>query len=159
MSEPNLDQLLAAGVHFGHQPRRWNPKMRRFIFAERNGIHIIDLQKTLRQIVIAQKLARDVILRGENVLFVCTKPQLAAIVRAEAERCGALFITERWLGGLLTNYQTVKKQVRRMKELEAGSEAGGEFENYTKKEQLMMSRQRDKLSKNLSGIKNLTRLP
>src|SRR5206468_5789604 len=118
-----------------------------------------DLQKTLRQIGIAQRLARDVILRGENVLFVCTKPQLASIVRAEAERCGALFITERWLGGLLTNYQTVKKQVRRMKELEAGSEEGGDFENYTKKEQLMMSRQRDKLSKNLSGIKNLTRLP
>src|ERR1700760_2584541 len=117
MSQPNLDDLLKAGVHCGHQTRRWNPKMRRFIFAERNGIHIIDLQKTLRQIELAQKLARDVVLRGENVLFVCTKPQLAGIVRAEAERAGALFITERWLGGLLTNYQTVKKQVKRMKEL------------------------------------------
>src|SRR6201986_1701498 len=156
---PTLEALLAAGVHFGHQTRRWNPKMRRFIFAERNGIHIIDLQKTLRQIELAQKLARDVILRGENVLFVCTKPQLAAIVRAEAERCGALYITERWLGGLLTNYQTVKKQVRRMKELETGSEEGGEFENYTKKEQLMLRREREKLSKYLNGIRNMGRLP
>ena len=131
-------QLLAAGVHFGHQTRRWNPKMRRFIFAERNGIHIIDLQKTLRQIELAQKLARDVVLRGENVLFVCTKRQLAAIVQGRGRARGALYITERWLGGLLTNFQTVKKQVRRMKELEAGSEEGGEFENYTKKEQLML---------------------
>jgi len=159
MLQPNLEQLLEAGVHFGHQTRRWNPKMRRFIFAERNGIHIIDLQKTLRQLELAQKLAREVILRGENVLFVCTKRQLSAIVQAEAERCGAMFVTERWLGGLMTNFQTVKKQTRRLKELEAGSEEGGEFSNYTKKEQLMMSRQRDKLSKNLSGIKNMTRLP
>src|SRR5215207_147741 len=159
MSEPNLDQLLAAGVHFGHQTRRWNPKMRRFIFAERNGIHIIDLQKTLRQLEMAKTLARSVILRGENVLFVCTKRQLVNIVKEEADRAGAMHITERWLGGLLTNFQTVKKQVRKLKELEAGSEQGGDFENYTKKEQLMMTRQRDKLSKNLSGIKNLSRLP
>jgi small subunit ribosomal protein S2 len=156
---PTLEQLLAAGVHFGHQTRRWNPKMRRFIFAERNGIHIIDLQKTLRQIELAQKLARDVIMRGENVLFVCTKQQLSAIVRAEAERSGAMFITERWLGGLLTNFQTVKKQLRRMKELEAGAESGGEFENYTKKEQLMLSREREKLTKYLAGIRSMTRLP
>jgi small subunit ribosomal protein S2 len=155
----NLEQLLAAGVHFGHQTRRWNPKMRRFIFAERNGIHIIDLQKTLRQLELAQQLVREVVMRGENVLFVCTKQQLAGIVQGEAERCGAMFVTERWLGGLLTNYQTVKKQLRRMKELEAGAEAGGEFENYTKKEQLMMSREREKLTKYLGGIKNMTRLP
>ena len=159
MLQPNLEQLLEAGVHFGHQTRRWNPKMRRFIFAERNGIHIIDLQKTLRQLELAQKLAREVILRGDNVLFVCTKRQLSAIVQAEAERCGAMYVTERWLGGLMTNFQTVKKQTRRLKDLEAGSEEGGEFSNYTKKEQLMMSRQRDKLSKNLSGIKNMVRLP
>jgi small subunit ribosomal protein S2 len=156
---PTLEALLAAGVHFGHQTRRWNPKMRRFIFAERNGIHIIDLQKTLRQIELAQKLARDVVLRGENVLFVCTKPQLATLVKAEAERAGALYITERWLGGLLTNFQTVKKQVRRMKELETGTEEGGEFENYTKKEQLMLRREREKLSKYLYGIRSMTRLP
>ena len=159
MSVPTIDDLLIAGVHFGHQTRRWNPKMRRFIFAERNGIHIIDLQKTLRQIEIAQKLAREVIARGENVLFVCTKRQLSAIVMAEAERCGAMFVTERWLGGLLTNFNTAKKQIRRLKELEAGSEAGGDFENYTKKEQLLMARQRDKLAKNLSGIKAMSRVP
>jgi small subunit ribosomal protein S2 len=159
MSSPSLEQLLAAGVHFGHQTRRWNPKMRRFIFAERNGIHIIDLQKTLRQIELAQKLVREVVLRGENVLFVCTKRQLAAIVRDEAERCGGMFVTERWLGGMLTNFQTVKKQVRKLKELEAGSEEGGEFANYTKKEQLLMTRQRDKLGKYLSGIKSMHRLP
>jgi small subunit ribosomal protein S2 len=158
-TQPTLEQLLAAGVHFGHQTRRWNPKMRRFIFAERNGIHIIDLQKTLRQIELAQKLAREVVLRGENVLFVCTKAQLANIVRSEAERCQAMYITERWLGGLLTNFQTVKKQLRRMKELETGAEAGGEFENYTKKEQLMLSREREKLGKYFSGIQKMTRLP
>jgi len=158
-TQPTVEQLLAAGVHFGHQTRRWNPKMRRFIFAERNGIHIIDLQKTLRQIEIAQKLARDVIMRGDNVLFVCTKPQLAQIVRSEAERSGAMFITERWLGGLLTNFATVKKQIRRMKDLETGSEAGGEFENYTKKEQLMLNRESEKLKKYLHGIRAMTRLP
>jgi small subunit ribosomal protein S2 len=158
-TQPTLEQLLAAGVHFGHQTRRWNPKMRRFIFAERNGIHIIDLQKTLRQIELAQKIAREVVLRGDNVLFVCTKAQLANIVRSEAERCGAMYITERWLGGLLTNFQTVKKQLRRMKELETGAEAGGEFENYTKKEQLMLGREREKLAKYFSGIQKMTRLP
>src|SRR6266487_4497826 len=159
MTEPNLDQLLAAGVHFGHQTRRWNPKMRRFIFAERNGIHIIDLQKTLRQLELAQKLAREVILRGDNVLFVCTKRQLVNIVKSEAERCGAMYVTERWLGGLLTNFQTVKKQVRRLKELEAGSVEGGEWANYTKKERLMMTREKEKLSKYLNGIRTLTRTP
>jgi small subunit ribosomal protein S2 len=157
--QPTLEQLLEAGVHFGHQTRRWNPKMRRFIFAERNGIHIIDLQKTLRQIELAQALVREVVLRGDQVLFVCTKRQLAAIVRGEAERCSALHVTERWLGGMLTNFQTMKKQVRKLKDLEAGTEQGGEFENYTKKEQLLLTRQRDKLSKYLQGIKNMGRLP
>ena len=159
MSSPSLDELLKAGVHFGHQTRRWNPKMRRFIFAERNGIHIIDLQKTLTQLEKAKELAREVVLRGEQVLFVCTKQQLAAIVAEQAEKSGSMHITERWLGGLLTNFATVKKQIRKLKDLEAGSVEGGAFENYTKKEQLMMSRQRDKLAKNLSGIKSLGRLP
>jgi small subunit ribosomal protein S2 len=158
-NQPTIEALLAAGVHFGHQTRRWNPKMRRFIFAERNGIHIIDLQKTLRQLELAQKLVRDVVLRGDSVLFVCTKAQVAGIVKQEADRCGAMYITERWLGGLLTNFQTVKKQLRRMKELEAGSAEGGEWENYTKKERLMMTREKDKLSKYLSGIRSLTRTP
>jgi small subunit ribosomal protein S2 len=160
MSTPSLDDLLKAGVHFGHQTRRWNPKMRRFIFAERNGIHIIDLQKTLRQLELAQKLAREVVSRGDNVLFVCTKRQLSAIVRAEAERSGSMYVTERWLGGLLTNFQTVKKQTRRLEELEKGTSGEtGEFAGYTKKEQLLLARQRDKLSKNLSGIKTMRRLP
>jgi small subunit ribosomal protein S2 len=159
MTQPNLEQLLEAGVHFGHQTRRWNPKMRRFIFAERNGIHIIDLQKTLRQLELAEKLVRDVVSRGDSILFVCTKRQVKGIVQAEAERCGAMHVTERWLGGLLTNFQTVKKQIRRLKDLETGSEEGGAFQDYTKKEQLMMARERDKLSKYLSGIKNMGRLP
>ena len=159
MSIPQLEELLKAGVHFGHQTRRWNPKMRRFIFAERNGIHIIDLQKTLKQIELAQQLVREVTMRGEAILYVCTKRQLAQIVAAEAERAGAMHVTERWLGGLLTNFATVKKQVRKLKDLEAGSEAGGAFENYTKKEALMMTRQRDKLAKNLSGIKSMSRIP
>ncbi|MGQ0649936.1 MAG: 30S ribosomal protein S2, partial [Gemmatimonadaceae bacterium] len=107
----------------------------------------------------AQQFVRDVVLRGENVLFVCTKRQVSAIVKSEADRCGALHVTERLLGGLLTNFGTIKKQTRRLKELEAGTEAGGEFENYTKKEQLLLTRQRDKLLKNLAGIKNMTRLP
>ena len=158
-SQLTLERLLEAGVHFGHQTRRWNPKMRQFIFAERSGIHIIDLQKTLRQIEIAQKLVREVVMRGDSVLFVCTKRQLAGIVQSQAERCGAMFITERWLGGMLTNFQTAKKQLRRMKDLESGTAEGGDFENYTKKEQLMMSRERDKLTKYLGGIKNMTRLP
>jgi small subunit ribosomal protein S2 len=153
----SLDALLQAGVHFGHQTRRWNPKMRRFIFAERNGIHIIDLQKTARQIELAQQLVREVVLRGEQVLYVCTKRQLGGIIRAEAERAGAMYVTERWLGGMLTNFATVKKQTKRLKELEAGTGEGGEFENYTKKEQLMFNRQRAKLEKNLSGIKSMTR--
>jgi small subunit ribosomal protein S2 len=158
MALPELQLLLEAGVHFGHQTRRWNPKMRRFIFAERSGIYIIDLQKTLRQIEAAQELLRGVVLKGEGVLFVCTKKQLKGILQSEAERCGAYYVTERWLGGTLTNFQTIKKQIKRLKELEQGT-AEGEFENYTKKEQLLFDRERAKLEKYLSGIKNMGRLP
>ncbi|MFN9577256.1 MAG: 30S ribosomal protein S2 [Gemmatimonadota bacterium] len=158
MPQPTLEQLLAAGVHFGHQTRRWNPTMRRFIFAERNGIHIIDLQKTVRQLELAQQLVREVVLRGEQVLFVCTKQQISSLVKEQAERSGSYFITERWLGGLLTNFSTVKRQLRRLQELEAGAESGS-FEQYTKKEQLLLGRDREKLSKNLSGIKTMRRLP
>ena len=121
MANPQLQDLLEAGVHFGHQTRRWNPKMRRFIFAERSGIYIIDLQKTLRQIQKAEELLRSVVLRGEGVLFVCTKKQLKAIVQAEAQQAGAFYVTERWLGGMLTNFQTLKKQIRRLRELEQGA--------------------------------------
>ncbi|HXI19817.1 MAG TPA: 30S ribosomal protein S2, partial [Gemmatimonadales bacterium] len=158
MAQPQLQDLLEAGVHFGHQTRRWNPKMRRFIFAERSGIYIIDLQKTLRQIQAAQELLRSVVLKGEGVLFVCTKKQLKGIVQAEAANCGAFWVTERWLGGMLTNFQTIKKQIRRLRELEQGS-ADGEFENYTKKEKLLFEREREKLLRNLEGIKTMARLP
>jgi small subunit ribosomal protein S2 len=158
MAQPQLQELLEAGVHFGHQTRRWNPKMRRFIFAERSGIYIIDLQKTLKQILQAQELLRNVVLKGEGVLFVCTKKQLKGIVQAEAAGCASFWVTERWLGGMLTNFQTIKKQIRRLKELEQGS-AEGEFENYTKKEKLLFEREREKLLRNLEGIKQMGRLP
>ena len=158
MALPEIQTLLEAGVHFGHQTRRWNPKMRRFIFAERNGIYIIDLEKTLNQLRLAQDLMREVVLRGEGVLFVCTKKQLKAILHAEAERCGAFCVTERWLGGTLTNFQTIKKQIRRLKEIEQGQEEGT-FDYFTKKEQLLLDREREKLDRNLSGLKNMARLP
>jgi small subunit ribosomal protein S2 len=158
MAQPQLQDLLEAGVHFGHQTRRWNPKMRRFIFAERSGIYIIDLQKTLKQIQQAQELLKSVALKGEGVLFVCTKKQLKGIVLAEAANSGSFWVTERWLGGMLTNFQTIKKQIRRLRELEQGS-ADGEFENYTKKEKLLFERERQKLLRNLEGIKQMGRLP
>ena len=158
MTQPLLQDLLEAGVHFGHQTRRWNPKMRRFIFAERSGIYLIDLQKTLRQLQTAQDLMRSVVLKGEAVLFVCTKKQLKQIVRMEAERCSAFYVTERWLGGTLTNFQTIKKQIRRLKEIEQGLSEGA-YEFFTKKEQLGFEREQQKLSRNLEGIKNMTRIP
>ncbi|HSR14832.1 MAG TPA: 30S ribosomal protein S2, partial [Gemmatimonadales bacterium] len=158
MTQPQVQDLLEAGVHFGHQTRRWNPKMRRFIFAERSGIYIIDLQKTVRQIQKAQELLKTVVLKGDGVLFVCTKKQLKALVQAEAERSGAFYVTERWLGGTLTNFQTIKKQIRRLRELEQGG-SDGEFGSYTKKERLLFERERQKLSRNLEGLKNMGRVP
>ncbi len=153
-----LKDLLRAGVHFGHQTHRWNPKMRKYIFAERGGIYLIDLKKTLRELERAQDLVRRTVLDGKSVLFVCTKPQLATVVRGEAERCGAFYVTERWLGGMLTNFQTIKKNIRRLKELERGAEEGA-FEYYTKKEQLLLERERVKLDRYLSGIKDMSKLP
>lgn len=158
MSDVRLDQLLEAGVHFGHQTRRWNPKMKRFIFAERNGIHIIDLRKTLDRLVAAQQGIREVVLRGERVLFVCTKKQLRGVVELEAQNCGSYWVTERWLGGMLTNFQTIRQQIRRLKELERGAEENA-FEFYTKKERLMLQRERIKLDKYLGGVKDMSRLP
>ena len=158
MSELGLDQLLEAGVHFGHQTRRWNPKMKPFIFTERNGIHIIDLRKTLDRLKIAQQAVREVVLRGDRVLFVCTKKQLRSIVEQEGHRCGAFYVTERWLGGMLTNFQTIRKQIRRLKELEHGQEENA-YEFYTKKERLMLDRERIKLDKYLVGVKDMSRLP
>jgi small subunit ribosomal protein S2 len=158
MQEVGLNQLLEAGVHFGHQTRRWNPKMKKFIFTERNGIHIIDLRKTLDRLILAQQAVREVVLRGERVLFVCTKRQLRAVIEQEAQRCGAFYVTERWLGGMLTNFQTIRKQIRRLKELERGQEENA-FEFYTKKERLLLERERQKLEKYLAGVKDMGRLP
>ena len=158
MSDVRLDQLLEAGVHFGHQTRRWNPKMKRFIFAERNGIHIIDLRKTLDRLVAAQQGIREVVLRGERALFVCTKKQLRGVAQLEAQNCGSYWVTERWLGGMLTNFQTIRQQIRRLKELERGAEENA-FEFYTKKERLMLQRERIKLDKYLGGVKDMSRLP
>jgi small subunit ribosomal protein S2 len=158
MQQVGLNELLEAGVHFGHQTRRWNPKMKPFIFTERNGIHIIDLRKTLDRLQAAQQAVRQVVLKGERVLFVCTKRPLRTIVEQEAARCGAFHVTERWLGGMLTNFQTIRKQIRRLKELERGQEENA-FELYTKKERLMLDRERLRLEKYLSGVKDMTRIP
>lgn len=158
VATPSVQELLDAGTHFGHQTRRWNPKMRKFIFAERSGIYLIDLHKTLKQLEKAAELLKQVALKGDNVLFVCTKRQLKAVVEAEARNAAAHWVTERWLGGTLTNFQTIKKQIRRLRDLEQGV-AEGDFENYTKKEQLLFSREREKLSRNLEGLKAMGRLP
>jgi small subunit ribosomal protein S2 len=158
MAETQLKDLLEAGVHFGHQSSRWNPKMKRYIFAARNGIHIIDLQKTARALEEAQRAVRDVTLDGDRVLFVCTKRQLRPIIEAEASRCGGYWVTERWLGGMLTNFSTIKKQIRRLKELERGLDEGA-YEFYTKKEQLLLQREREKLEKYMGGVKEMGRLP
>jgi len=158
MAVPQIQDLLEAGVHFGHQTSRWNPKMRKFIFAERNGIYIIDLKKTQRQIELAQELTRAVISKGDRVLFVCTKKQLKPVVESAAERSGSFYVTERWLGGMLTNFTTMKKQIRRLRELERGTEEGA-FEYYTKKERLMLDRERERLDKYLAGVKDMARIP
>ncbi len=158
VTEVGLPELLDAGVHFGHQTRRWNPKMRPFIFGERNGIHIIDLRKTLDRLDRAREAVRRTVLKGDNVLFLSTKRQLRTIIEEEASRCGALFVTERWLGGMLTNFQTIRRQIRRLKELERGQEENA-FEFYTKKERLLLDRERAKLEKYFRGVRDMTRLP
>jgi len=158
MADVGLKDLLQAGVHFGHQTHRWNPKMRKYILAERGGIYLIDLKKTLRELNRARDLVGETVRGGRNVLFVCTKPQLKDIVRAEAERCGGFYVTERWLGGMLTNFQTIKQNVRRLKELDRGVEEGA-FEFYTKKERLLLERERTKLERYLSGVKDMNKLP
>src|SRR5216110_2860226 len=158
MAQPQLQDLLEAGVHFGHQTRRWNPKMRRFIFAERSGIYIIDLQKTLRQIEAAQDLLRGVVLKGEGVLFVCTKKQLKNILQAEAQRCGQFYVTERWLGGTLTNFQTIKRSIARLKQIEK-MESDGSINNYVKQEQSVLRREAARLTKYFDGIRAMDKFP
>ena len=158
MVQPKVKELLEAGVHFGHQTRRWNPKMKPFIFTERNGIYIIDLNKTLDAIQKACLKVREVISRGQSILFVGTKKQAKDVIRTEAERCEQFFVTERWLGGMLTNFSTIKSSIKKLKDLERMFE-DGELEKFTKKERARFDRKKDKLEKVLGGIKNMNYLP
>ena len=158
MAYVTMKQLLEAGVHFGHQTRRWNPKMKPYIFGARNGIYIIDLQKTVRLFKVAYEFARDVAAEGGIVLFVGTKKQARESIQEEASRCGMPYVNHRWLGGMLTNYQTIRKGIDRLKRLEAMFE-DGTIEKFPKKEVLKMDRLRRKLDQNLGGIKDMDGLP
>lgn len=153
-----MKELLECGVHFGHQTRRWNPKMAAYIFAERNGIYIIDLQKTLRMLEAAVDYVQSIAANGGTVLFVGTKRQSQEAVVEEAERCGMYFVNHRWLGGMLTNYQTIRQSINRLEELDA-EETSGKLEKRPKKEIIRLMREKGKLSNNLSGIKDMPRLP
>jgi small subunit ribosomal protein S2 len=158
MPRVNLETLLAAGSHFGHLTRRWNPKMKEFIFMERNGIHIIDLKKTQVKIDSAFDALQKIVEDGEDVLFVGTKKQAKEIIKAEARRCGMYFITDRWLGGTLTNFGTIKKSIKHMKNLEKMS-TDGTYEKISKKEILHIEREKEKMKKVLDGIEEMKRLP
>ena len=158
MAVVTMKQLLEAGVHFGHQTRRWNPKMRRFIFGERNGIYIIDLQQTLERIETAYKYVRDTVSDGGSILFVGTKKQTQDPVARYAEKCGMPYINERWLGGMLTNFQTISSRVKKMQEYES-MQAAGDFDAMPKKEALIHSRELEKLQRNLGGIRTMAKLP
>jgi small subunit ribosomal protein S2 len=153
-----MKELLEAGVHFGHQTRRWNPKMEKYIFVERNGIYIIDLQKTLRMMQIACDFLRDVVMNGGSVLFVGTKKQAQESIVEQAKRCEMYYVNHRWLGGMLTNFQTIKKSVGRLKELEK-MEEDDVFSMLPKKEVTRLRREKDKLDRNLSGIKDMEKMP
>jgi small subunit ribosomal protein S2 len=153
-----MKNLLESGVHFGHQTKRWDPRMKKYIFAERNGIHIIDLQKTIVAIKDAYEAVRKTVLSGKSVLFVGTKKQAQQTVEREAKRCGMFFVNNRWLGGMLTNFATIKKSLLRLKKLEK-MEIDGTFENLTKKEIARLMKERSKLEKNLGGIKEMKELP
>lgn len=153
-----MKQLLEAGVHFGHQTRRWNPKMKRFLYGERNGIYIIDLHQTLTRVDAAYSYVRDLVAGGGNILFVGTKKQTQDPVAEYARACGMPYVNERWLGGMLTNFETIEGRVRKLGELETAKKTG-EFEAMTKKEALLLSRELEKLERNLGGIRNLKRLP
>jgi small subunit ribosomal protein S2 len=156
--QPKVKELLEAGVHFGHQTRRWNPKMKPFIFTERNGIYIIDLNKTLEAIQQACLKVKEVVARGQSILFVGTKKQAQEVIRAEAQRCGEFYVVERWLGGMLTNFSTIKSSVKKLKDIERMKE-DGEMEKFTKKERARFERQAQKLERNLGGIKDMNYLP
>jgi len=158
MAVVTMKELLESGVHFGHQVKRWNPKMKRYIFGERNGIHIVDLQKTLRGVESAYNFIRDVASNGAHVLFVGTKKQAQDVIAEEAKKAGAFYVNNRWLGGMLTNFSTVRKSIKRLKKIETMKE-DGTYNLLTKKEVAQLEKERHKLEKNLSGIKEMTRLP
>ena len=158
MATITMKELLEAGVHFGHQTKRWNPKMKEFIFGERNGIYIIDLQKTLKMFKEASKFVQDLATDGRIVLFVGTKRQAQDAIAEEAQKCGAFYINQRWLGGLLTNWVTVQKSVKRLKELDEMA-TDGRYELLPKQEVIKLERERKHLQANLAGIKNMSRLP
>ena len=158
MSVISMKQLLEAGVHFGHQTRRWNPKMAKYIFTERNGIYIIDLQKTVKKVEEAYKFTKEVAETGKPILFVGTKKQAQDAIKDEAERCGMYFVNERWLGGMLTNHKTIKTRINKLRELEK-MEDEGVFNVLPKKEVIKLSAEKEKLEKYLGGIKDMPELP
>lgn len=158
MAVVTMRQMLEAGVHFGHQTRRWNPKMKQFIFGEKNGIHIINLDQTLERTETAYSFVRDLVANGGTVLFVGTKKQAQDPIRSYAEKCGMPYINERWLGGMLTNFETISKRVGKMQEYER-MRASGEFDAMPKKEALLLTRELEKLQKNLSGMSGMSRRP
>lgn len=158
MAVISMKQLLEAGVHFGHQTRRWNPKMAKYIFTERNGIYIIDLQKTVKKVDEAYAFLRSVAEEGKNILFVGTKKQAQEAIKEEALRANMFYVNERWLGGMMTNFQTIQKRISRLKELEA-MEADGTFDVLTKKEVQGLRHEMEKLEKYLGGIKEMNKLP
>ena len=158
MSVISMKQLLEAGVHFGHQTRRWNPKMAEYIYTERNGIYIIDLQKSVGKVDEAYYAIKDIVAEGGTVLFVGTKKQAQDSVKSEAERCGMFYVNERWLGGMLTNFKTIQGRIARLKEIETMS-VDGTFEVLPKKEVIELKKEWAKLEKNLGGIKNMKKIP
>ena len=158
MSVISMKQLLEAGVHFGHQTRRWNPKMAEYIYTERNGIYIIDLQKSVGKVDEAYNAIKDIAADGGNILFVGTKKQAQESIKTEAERCGMYYVNERWLGGMLTNFKTIQTRIKRLKEIETMSE-DGTFDVLPKKEVIALKKEWDKLEKNLGGIKDMKRIP
>mgnify|MGYP000115563119 FL=1 len=158
MSVISMKQLLEAGVHFGHQTRRWNPKMAEYIYTERNGIYIIDLQKSVGKVDEAYKAVSDIAAEGGTILFVGTKKQAQEAVQTEAERCGMYYVNERWLGGMLTNFKTIQSRIKRLKDIEKMAE-DGTFDVLPKKEVVNIKKEWDKLEKNLGGIKDMKRIP
>ena len=158
MSVISMKQLLEAGVHFGHQTRRWNPKMAEYIYTERNGIYIIDLQKSVGMVDTAYNAVKDIVANGGNILFVGTKKQAQDSIKTEAERCGMYYVNERWLGGMLTNFKTIQTRIKRLKEIEAMAE-DGTFDVLPKKEVIGLKKEWEKLEKNLGGIKEMKKIP